>query len=54
MNEDKIQQIVAQYLRDNLTIETSESYDFNDKYISISIKLGDEEIASDNISVSND
>lgn len=54
MNEEQIKDIVKQYLKDNLTIETKESNDFGDRSIYVAICLDGKEITYDTINLSNE
>lgn len=53
LDRNDVEDIIKEYLKDNLNIETKEENDFGDKSITISIKLGKEEISWDRINISN-
>lgn len=53
LDRNDIEDIIKEYLKDNLSIETKEENDFGDKYVTISIKLGKEKISWDRICISN-
>lgn len=54
IDTEAVERIVKEYIYNNLHIETKEENYFGDKYVTISIKLGKEEISWDRIIISND
>lgn len=54
MNEDRIQQIMLNFIKDNLTIKTKIENNFGEKNIVTTVYIGEEKITSDTVDISND
>lgn len=54
LDKNDVQDIIKEYLLDNLRIETKEENGFGDKYVTVSVHLGKEEVSTDTINISTD